>query len=164
MNRIIGLLTVLMLFLTGCKSSKNTIVTTNKHKSHRTENHTANTVVRHALNFEGVRYKYGGTTKRGMDCSGLIYVSFKEASVELPRISRDMARRGIQINRSEVQAGDLLFFRTNKRRKNINHVGLVTNTRGTITFIHSTTTRGVITSSLNEDYWKKAFVEARRVL
>jgi len=66
---------------------------------------------------------------------------------------------------SEVIKGDLLFFKTSKSSKRINHVGLVVNVKhDSIEFIHSTSSKGVITTMLSEEYWKKAFIEARRIL
>jgi len=117
------------------------------------------------MTFEGTRYKFGGTDKRGMDCSGLVYVSFKEEQIALPRISRDMARKGVRVKLEETEEGDLVFFRTDKNKNVINHVGLVLeNKKGVITFIHSTTSRGVIVSSMEEKYWKNAFVQVRRMI
>lgn len=125
----------------------------------------ADKIVANALKYKGVKYKFGGTTKRGMDCSGVIYVAFGEENFQLPRVSRDMAKRGKKISLSKAKKGDLLFFRTNKSRRRINHVGLiVSNKKGQIKFIHSTSSRGVIVSSLIEKYWKKAFVKATKVL
>ncbi|MBW2936839.1 C40 family peptidase [Aureisphaera sp. CAU 1614] len=125
----------------------------------------ATKIVDFAKKFEGTRYKFGGTDKRGMDCSGLVYISFKEENIALPRVSRDMATKGIPIDLNETSEGDLLFFQTNKNRRVINHVGLVIESKkGEILFIHSTSSRGVIVSSLEEDYWKDAFVEVRRII
>ncbi|NER14789.1 NlpC/P60 family protein [Leptobacterium flavescens] len=125
----------------------------------------ADNIINTALAFRGTRYKYGGTTSKGMDCSGLIYVSFKEHSVPLQRTSYMMAKQGKQIKLKEVKKGDLLFFNTNKSRKRINHVGLVvTVDKQGIKFIHATTSRGVLISSLKEGYWNYAFIEARRIL
>ena len=171
MRKIAPVLVFIILF-SSCRSSKTTIVTT-KREAAKTEkpvvttssNKLAQTIVSHALDYEGVRYKYGGTTSRGMDCSGLVYVAFGKENIALPRISREMATRGTPLKRSEVQEGDLLFFKTSKKRRQINHVGLVTKKRkGEIFFIHSTTSQGVIQSSLEESYWNKAFVGARRIL
>lgn len=125
----------------------------------------AQKIVGYAKTFEGTRYKFGGTTKRGMDCSGLIYTSFKNEDILLPRVSRDMAKQGKRISLRDVAEGDLLFFQTSKTHRNINHVGLVVESRrGILKFIHSTTSRGVIISSLDENYWNNAFVEARRIM
>lgn len=99
-----------------------------------------------------------------MDCSGLVYRAFKQEDISMPRISRDMAQKGVQVRLAEAIEGDLIFFRTGKRNV-INHVGLIVETnRGEIWFIHSTTSQGVIISSMKESYWKKAFVEARRII
>ncbi|WP_066221578.1 C40 family peptidase [Formosa haliotis] len=122
-------------------------------------------IVDYAKQFEGVRYKFGGTTKKGMDCSGLVFESFKAYNINLPRVSRDMAKEGVKIDIDDVKVGDLLFFHTNPNRKTINHVGLVVSSRtGNVEFIHSTTSKGVITSSLAERYWYYSFKEARRIL
>jgi cell wall-associated NlpC family hydrolase len=99
-----------------------------------------------------------------MDCSGLLYVSFLEHDYPLPRSSHLLAEEGRQVALSELQPGDLLFFKTLRRAKNINHVGLVVEVDdGEVRFIHSTTSRGVIVSSLREGYWNHAFVKATRI-
>ncbi len=117
-----------------------------------------------AKTFNGTRYKFGGTTSSGMDCSGLVYTAFKEEDISLPRSSRDMATKGNKINFLEINKGDLVFFKTN-RSKIINHVGLVVEVLpGKVLFIHSTSSQGVIISSLDERYWNESFVEARRII
>lgn len=134
-------------------------------KSPTTKVTQADHIIDTALEFSGVRYKYGGTTKKGMDCSGLLYIAFGENNVKLPRTSYHMAEEGRRIRLSDVTKGDLLFFRTSKGAKRINHVGMVvTVERGEIKFIHSSSSRGVIVSSLREGYWNSAFVRATRVL
>jgi len=125
---------------------------------------TAEAVVNTALTFAGVRYKYGGTTRRGMDCSGLLYVSFAENDFPFPRVSHEMAEEGQKVKVGQLRKGDLLFFRTTRRGGKINHVGLVVAVEGDdVRFIHSTTSRGVIVSSLQEGFWNHAFVKATRV-
>ena len=76
-----------------------------------------------------------------------------------------MEQKGAKVPLTKVQKGDLLFFNTSKKRRTINHVGLVVekNKKG-LFFIHSTTSSGVIISSLDEAYWKKAFIEARKII
>ncbi len=140
------------------KSTSKTRITSNS------SNKKIKSIIKHAKTFSGTRYKYGGTTKKGMDCSGLVYTSFKKENVVLPRTSRTMATQGKAVSLKKVAVGDLLFFKTNKRKNVISHVGLVVETKGVIKFIHASTSRGVIISSLDEKYWNKSFAWARRVL
>lgn len=122
-------------------------------------------ITQYAREYLGTGYKYGGTTTEGMDCSGLIMTAFSSEDIALPRSSRDMASIGQKLDLQEVLIGDLLFFQTNRNRKVINHVGLVIDiAEQGIYFIHSTTSRGVIISSLTEKYWQDHFVMARRIL
>lgn len=119
--------------------------------------------VNNALTYEGVHYKWGGTDRKGMDCSGLIYTAFKKEQIMLPRVSRNMATEGQRIKDRDLTIGDLLFFKTEGSRR-INHVGLVVDKkRKQILFIHSTVSLGVIVSSLDESYWKKYYTHARRI-
>ncbi|UOB18719.1 C40 family peptidase [Abyssalbus ytuae] len=165
----------LILSLSACKSSKTVRVPAGTQKAsivkntstHKKAKHNKNTskIIQTALSYNGTKYRYGGTTKKGMDCSGLIYTSFTTHNVSLPRTSSMMSTQGKKIQIREAREGDLLFFRTNKKKKGINHVGLIVATNGDdIKFIHATTSRGVIVSSIKEGYWNYAFVEARRVL
>ena len=120
-------------------------------------------IINNALSFRGTKYLYGGTTKKGMDCSGLIYTSYRLAAIDLPRTSREQSKKGVNIPLSKVMIGDLLFFKTSKKNV-ISHVGLVTNVNGnTVKFIHSSNSKGVVISSLNEKYWAKAFAKAKRI-
>lgn len=163
------ILILIVPLLIACGSSKkiadnNSSSAEIKHGKIESNKHVVNNVIKTAKEFEGTRYKFGGTTKAGMDCSGLVYRAFRQVDIALPRVSRDMARKGVSVRLRDIMQGDLIFFKTGKRRV-INHVGLVVESnRMGIRFIHSTTSQGVIISSLNEDYWKKAFVEARRVI
>jgi cell wall-associated NlpC family hydrolase len=162
------LLAILSLFLSSCggsKSASSTSMRKTEKISKSSNNAKANKIVSYAKTFKGTRYKFGGTTKKGMDCSGLIFIAFGKEDIALPRVSRDMAKTGKRISLSKSTDGDLVFFKTSKSRKSINHVGLVVGSRkGEILFIHSTTSKGVIISSMDESYWKNAFVEARRVM
>lgn len=162
---------VFMVSLNSCKSSKSPASKSTSKSTPKTTtsrpvlNETASAIIKYAEQFKGVKYQYGGTTRKGMDCSGLIHVSFKSENIDLPRISSDIAKKGNWIDLNEVQPGDLVFFATQKNSRKVNHVGLVTNIRqGYVEFIHSSTSAGVITSSLAERYWYFAFVQARRLL
>lgn len=118
-----------------------------------------------ALSFSGTPYRYGGVTRQGMDCSGLVYTALKQNGIAVPRTSYQMAREGKRIHVTKVQKGDLLYFKTGKNRRRINHVGLVVEVQDNhVTFIHATTSRGVLVSSLREGYWNRTFVKAMRIL
>lgn len=182
----IALILLLLHCLTSCRSSREIVVKksepleteVNEPNSKIEENETStpetptkitnsksDIIIDYAKQFDGVRYKYGGTTKNGMDCSGLVATVFKSEGILLPRSSRDMATIGDWIDVKEVEKGDLLFFATKKNSREINHVGLVTDVRpGFVEFIHSTINAGVIISNLAERYWYFAFVQARRIL
>lgn len=113
----------------------------------------------------GTRYRGGGTTSAGFDCSGLMFSTFKNIDMTLPRSSSSMAvGAGYKIDRSQAQKGDLIFFTTNGRGS-INHVGMITEINGDeIKFIHSSVQAGVIISSTEEPYYKRRFVQINRVL
>ncbi|WP_040247543.1 C40 family peptidase [Psychroserpens mesophilus] len=168
------LLFIICLSFGSCNSSKGIKTKTSK-TTKATKKRTSNTysapsktiesIIDYAQTFEGTRYKYGGTTKRGMDCSGLVVTAFQKENINLPRTTSALQSTGNWIDVKDVQEGDLLFFATKKNSRKVNHVGIVTKSRpGYVEFIHSTTSRGVITSNLSERYWYLAYVQARRVI
>ena len=123
----------------------------------------AKSVLKEAHRYMGTPYKYGGVSKSGMDCSGLVLQSFKSVNIDLPRITRDQAKHGMKIKLRNVVPGDLLFFNTFGNK--ISHVGIVDHIKnGEIYFIHASTSKGVMLSSLENVYWNKRFVEAVRYL
>lgn len=119
----------------------------------------------HAASTElGTRYRAGGTTSEGYDCSGFMYSTFLKFDIELPRSSTEMAHLGRKLERDEIKKGDLIFFKTNGRSR-INHVGMVVEvTPDEIKFIHSSTQQGVVVSSTAEAYYARTFAQANRVL
>lgn len=156
MKNLLSLI-VLILVFASCGSAKKTYNTNSLSQTDR--------VIHQAQTFSGTPYAWGGTTRKGMDCSGLLYVAFKKENIVLPRVSRDMATRGKAIRKNAIAKGDLVFFKTNKNSRNINHVGLVTQVKANVVyFIHATTSKGVLTSTLNEKYWQNTYSQARRVL
>lgn len=153
------------LFVTSCSSSKK--ISYNSFEAEEiTKKETkgeAQTLIKEAYKFLGTPYKYGGTTSSGLDCSGLVINSFQAIGVQMPRISREQANKGKEIRLRDVREGDLVFFTTSG--SSINHVGIVEKIKnGEVYFIHSSTSKGVIISSLEETYWNKRFVKAVRVL
>ncbi len=126
----------------------------------------ATKVIKTAKSYIGTKYQYGGTTKSGMDCSGLMCTSFKSIDVTLPRRSVDQSNFGKRIYIGQLQPGDLVFFATGSSKTKITHVGLVTNVTkdGKVTFIHSSSSRGVVENNLGENYYKTRYVKASRPL
>ena len=161
---------LIILLACSCKSKKN--YSSKKRETPPIEVNTttkpskaAEAIVKTAKQFNGTRYKYGGTTKRGMDCSGLVYTAFTGNDISIPRTTTDLASYGDWVDLKEITVGDLVFFATRKNSRKVNHVGIVTHVRaGHVEFIHASTSKGVIISSLAEKYWYFAYVQARRVL
>ncbi len=132
----------------------------------RVSNHSdlVNQLIVNATENIGIRYRSGGTTKAGFDCSGLMICTFSNFDIKLPRSSIEQSRIGMKVNTDEAQKGDLIFFKTNGRRQ-INHVGMVVEVMdGEIKFVHSSTHGGVMISSTKEPYYERAFSQVNRVL
>jgi probable lipoprotein NlpC len=122
-------------------------------------------ILKDAEKYIGTPYKYAGNTSSGFDCSGFTVKVFEENNFKLPRRSADQAETGNKIDIKEVKPGDLLFFATAGGSR-VSHVGIVHDigNDGEVKFIHASTSKGVIISSLNETYWNKAYLHAQRVL
>ncbi len=124
----------------------------------------ADELIKMASDNLGSRYRSGGTSKNGFDCSGLMYATFSSLDIKLPRSSHEMATIGKVVDPNQAQKGDLIFFKT-RGGSQINHVGMVVEVYdGEIKFIHSATHGGVIISSTKEKYYEKNFTQINRVL
>ena len=120
-------------------------------------------VVAYGKQFIGTPYVWGGTNlKTGVDCSGFVYSVYKNFGITLNRSSYQMVNNGVEVSKSNLQAGDLVFFNTGGDSK-ISHVGIYC---GDGTYVHSTDGKGngVTVTSLNSGYSAKTYVTARRVL
>ncbi len=138
----------------GCKSKKKLA-----------EASPAFTVIETAKTYRGTPYKYGGTTRAGMDCSALVFHSYYAVGLNLPRKSADQSKLGQKVNLGQVKPGDLLFFATGKKKNQVTHSGIVTEIgKNDIRFIHASTSLGVTEDYLSNRYWSGAFLFAKRVL
>jgi probable lipoprotein NlpC len=117
-------------------------------------------IVKEAKAWLGAPYRAGGVDKGGTDCSGLVYRVFGRAGIKLPRTASDMFSKGKAVSMRDLCPGDLVFFR-NTAGRGITHVGIAI---GGASFIHSSTTRGVIVSGLDESYYRRHYAGARNVL
>lgn len=152
MKRIITILIVSTL-LVSCGAAKKARVRQSK----------INTVIKKARSYIGVPYKWGGTTRSGMDCSGLLLNSYKAIGLTIPRTSADQSGYGKKVGKKDVQAGDWVFFATGKKKRKITHVGMVTIVKGsTIKFIHASSSLGVVEATLTSNYYQKIYRGARR--
>ena len=109
--------------------------------------------------YEHSPYQYGGTDARGFDCSGFVQRAYSEAfNIHIPRTTKEMISTGKKVTKNQYKIGDLLFFKPSKKYY---HVGIYS---GNNTFIHSGSSTGVTKTNLNNPYWKKYYLRARRIL
>ena len=109
-------------------------------------------------NWKATPYKLGGLSKRGIDCSGFVQVTFKSRfGVELPRDTNHQSKIGSRIPQKKLKAGDLVFFKT---KPGVRHVGIFLENRR---FLHASTSKGVMISSLDNVYWSKKYWMAVRL-
>lgn len=116
-------------------------------------------IVSRAAKYKGVPYVFGGTTTKGFDCSGYVQYVFKDCKAKLPRLADEQALQGIFVTQKQLRPGDLVFFTT--YAAGASHVGIYA---GDGQFWSASSSKGVILSSLKDDYWKQRYYGARRVL
>ncbi|MFN8178269.1 MAG: C40 family peptidase [bacterium] len=112
-----------------------------------------------ARQWVGTPYRRGGESPRGMDCSGLAVTVFNELGVSLPRSTREQQSAGRPVGVDELAPGDLVFFRLGSSR--VNHVGIALGPRE---FLHASRSRGVVIDRLDDAYFARRIVRARRIL
>ncbi|MDR2825066.1 MAG: C40 family peptidase, partial [Prevotellaceae bacterium] len=126
----------------------------------------SDSIIDFGKNYLHTRYRFGGMSVNGFDCSGFTSFVYRNFGYQLPRSSAGQANRFLGIKKSELQRGDLVFFNGRKRGgKRVGHVGIVTDvdSDGTFDFIHASVKRGVIVSHSDETYYVKRYVGAGRV-
>lgn len=155
------LFAVLAFFITSCSVNRSTV----QRKSPNISNssYVRNNIADIAKQYVGVKYKYGGKSPKGFDCSGFTSYVFNKFDIEISPGSKYQAKTGREIPLKRVKAGDLIFF--GKGRK-VTHVALVTNnTREGIEVVHSTSSKGIMVQNITKSsYWKPKILFARDVI
>lgn len=123
------------------------------------------TLIREARSYSGVPYQWGGSNRKGIDCSGLMVNAFRKINIQLPRTTEEQMTVGKKIRPRKIKPGDLVFFALTEKRRKISHVGLVTDVGSgkKVKFIHASVSGGVTESSLDTEYYRKNFRMARRL-
>lgn len=161
------MVTGLLLCLNGCATKSTVIYVPQDNSNFSADGKTIpqqddNTEITEALReyftrWQGTRYRYGGLSRDGVDCSGLTLITYKELfGKNLPRTVKEQIKKGKKITKNSLQAGDLVFFKTGLFQK---HVGIYLEDD---LFIHASGKKGVTISSLNNVYWQKRYWRAQR--
>jgi cell wall-associated NlpC family hydrolase len=115
-------------------------------------------VADYALSLRGAPYRYGGATRGGFDCSGLVFYTHRQLGLSVPRTSRDQARQADEVKQRKLQRGDLVFFKIGSRR--VNHVGIYI---GDQRFVHAPGAgKPVSINSLDDEFYAERFESAGR--
>lgn len=130
-----------------------------------TRNISAGEVVDFAKKLQGVKYTYGSAIKsKGFDCSGFITYVFKEFNIPVPRISSDFTNVGREVPIQNSRPGDIVLFTGSDAKSGVvGHMGIITdNSNGEVSFIHASSSRGVMISGMNS-YFVPRFVKVNRI-
>lgn len=117
-------------------------------------------IIKTAKKYMGTRYRFGGTTPKGFDCSGFVQYVFKQNGFALPRTADEQYKLGQRVKkRAELVPGDLVFFSTYE--KGASHCGIYL---GKNQFIHVSSSKGVRIDSLDDSYWKPRWYGGKHIV
>jgi murein DD-endopeptidase len=151
----IACLVITVVLFQGCASSTEIP----EPASVRADKQVASNATVYAKEMLGKPYRYAGDTPAGFDCSGLVKYSYGRAGITMPRDTQSQRQISVLISLRNLREGDLLFF--DQEGKKTSHVGIYI---GDGRFIHAPSSGGKVrTDSLSAEFWKKHFVEARRI-
>lgn len=153
MNKIFIILITLSM-LSACSSNRYIAPPA---KISKTDSATVKKLYSHYNEWRGVKYREGGLSKSGVDCSGFVHIAYKQKlNKKIPRSTELMSNSGKQVNTQNLRPGDVVFFKTGWK---VRHVGIYV---GKGEFIHASSSRGVMKSKLNNPYWNDAYWMSRR--
>lgn len=116
-------------------------------------------IVKTASQYKGVPYRFGGTSPSGFDCSGYIMYVYGQHNIKTTRSADTQFKEGVFVLKKDLRPGDLVFFETYE--KGASHAGIYA---GAGKFWHASSSKGVMLSGLEEDYWKKRYLGSRRII
>lgn len=126
---------------------------------------TIESVIATGRSYIGTPYKWGGMSRSGIDCSGLIYNSYKTIGVNLPRTAKEQSKTGKKRGWEGIREGDLVYFKFKKKGDKWYHSGMITYVgKDKILFVHASSSKGVVESNLMVDYYKNSVRNFRRVI
>ena len=166
LSQLFSLIVVLFLCfsMTACrpglntKSQKEFVVSKNKKIFLQDKKTVKRKLYLQFLQWKGTKYRWGGLDKKGVDCSGFVYLTYLgQFGIKLPRSTKLQSQIGKRVQLNALRSGDLLFFKTGWTMK---HVGIYIENN---MFLHVSTKNGVMISRLNDRYWKSKYWHARRV-
>jgi len=158
---------LLSIFFSACSSRKKISYKNKKSYLHNTQlkkhkkniNYKTEALRQEYKKWLGTKYKLGGQTLNGVDCSSFVQqVYYNAFGLRIPRTTKEQVKVGREISKKELQAGDMIFFKTGW---NVRHVGIIIENGK---FIHTSTKYGVTTSAVQNPYWRSNYWQSRRVL
>lgn len=161
MSKVIFILP--LLFLVGCSTLEKSANISDGHPPGQEIDLSKERIIKKLLysqyeEWNKVKYKKGGMSKRGVDCSGFVYITYlTKFGIKLPRTTVKMARLGKKVSQKNLIPGDLVFFKTGLYSR---HVGIYLDNRR---FVHASTSVGVTISSLDDYYWSKKYWKSIRI-
>ena len=115
-------------------------------------------LIKTAAKYKGVPYRFGGVSPNGFDCSGYVMYVFSQYDIKVTRTADTQFKEGVFVLKKDLQLGDLVFFETYE--KGASHVGIYA---GSGKFWHASSSKGVMLSALEEEYWEKRYLGSRRI-
>ena len=154
------LLPFILIFVTACsnqRSRSDSVIS--KHKIMAEEALFFSLLRNEYLYWKGTPYRLGGSNKKGIDCSGLVQAVYKNSfHMAIARTTKKQADSGFFVYKQALKVADLVFFKTGWKQR---HVGIYL---GDNRFLHASTSKGVMISSLDNIYWRGKYWQSRRVI
>ena len=157
-------LTVCVTVLAACSSApykahRDTSVSVSDARIDLSDTHKVKQILNQQYNdWRHVKHRMGGTSQKGIDCSGLVYQTYRtKLGVDLPRSTENQSKTGLGVKQKQLKAGDLVFFKTGVFTR---HVGMYIDEGD---FLHVSSSKGVMVSNLEDPYWRSAYWKARRI-